>query len=88
MPFTLKAVELTVHDLALPEGATSTQIFNRANHLGLDLCPLELGPHLRLGYLDQPIEYATGSRSGENNDTSCSGVIMWSQSGYIEYCVE
>lgn len=56
--YTLKTVELTVHDLGLPKGATTTQIFNKANFLGLELCPLELGPHLRLEYLDQPEGYS------------------------------
>ena len=50
---TLETVELTVRDLGLSKGGTLTKIFERANHLGLDLCPLELGPYLRLGYLDQ-----------------------------------
>ena len=52
--FSLKTVELTVRDLGLPKGDTLTKIFERANHLGLELCPLELGPYLRLEYLDQP----------------------------------
>lgn len=50
----LETVELTVHDLGLPEGATLSGIFKRANELGLKLCPVELGPCLRLQYLDQP----------------------------------
>lgn len=53
-PYVLKTVELSVHDLGLPEGGTITEIYRRADHLGLELCPLELGPFLRLGYIDQP----------------------------------
>ncbi len=52
--YRLTTVELTVRDLGFPEGAITAQIFERASELGLELCPLELGPHLRLQYLDQP----------------------------------
>ena len=52
--YRLKTVELTARDLGFPEGATADEIFERAGKLGLELCPLELGPHLRLQYLDQP----------------------------------
>lgn len=52
--YTLETVELTVQDLGLLEGGTISQIFSRANQLDLKSCPLELGPFLRLGYLDQP----------------------------------
>ncbi|UJL47108.1 helicase [Virgibacillus sp. NKC19-16] len=52
--YTLKTVELAVQDLGLLDGGTITQIFSRANQLGLELCPLELAPYLRLRYLDQP----------------------------------
>ena len=51
--YCLKIVELTVRDLGFPDGATMPQIFKRAGELGLELCPLELGPHLRLKHLDQ-----------------------------------
>ena len=50
-------VELTVHNLGFPRGATIAEIHGRARELGLGLCPLELGPHLRLQYLDQPEGY-------------------------------
>lgn len=56
--YSLQTVELTVRDLGFPDGATLAQIFNRATELVLDLCPLELGPHLRLKYLDQPEAYS------------------------------
>lgn len=53
-PCRLETVELTVRQLGFPEGATSAEIFARAGELGLELCPLEVGPYLRLQYLDQP----------------------------------
>ncbi|WP_051557713.1 hypothetical protein [Oceanobacillus picturae] len=52
--YSLKTVELTVKDLGFPNGATMPQIFRQASELGLNLCPLELGPYLRLTYFDQP----------------------------------
>nr|WP_188634367.1 helicase [Lentibacillus kapialis] len=55
--YSLKTVELTVRDLGLPEGATTSQLFTRAMQLDLALCPLELGPYLRLEYRDQPEGY-------------------------------
>jgi hypothetical protein len=59
--YSLETVELTVGDLGFPDGATTAQIFKRASELGLELCPLELGPHLRLEYLDQPEGYSRNS---------------------------
>jgi hypothetical protein len=50
-------IELTVGDLGFPRGATNIEIYERAGALGLGACPLELGPHLRLQYLDQPEGY-------------------------------
>jgi len=52
--YSLETVELTVGHLGFHEGATTDQIYKRASELGLDLCPVELGPHLRLAYHDQP----------------------------------
>lgn len=50
----LSTVELTVGSLGYPQGAPWEEIRARSDQLGLDVCPLELGPHLRLAYLDQP----------------------------------
>ena len=55
--YPVTTVELTVHDLGFPRGATIAEIYARAEALGLGLCPVELGPHLRLLYLDQPEGY-------------------------------
>jgi hypothetical protein len=43
-------VRLTVSDLGLPSGGTTDEIYKRANDLGLELCPAEVGPNLRLQY--------------------------------------
>jgi len=55
--YILQTAELTVGDLGFPDGATIVEIFKKAIELGLELCPLELGPYLRLAYLDQPEGY-------------------------------
>jgi len=52
--YSLQTVELTIGDLGFSEGATTPQIYIKAKELNLELCPLELGPYLRLSYLDQP----------------------------------
>jgi hypothetical protein len=50
----LPTVELRVRDLGLAEGGTLPEIYVSAARLGFGLCPLELAPHFRLQYLDQP----------------------------------
>ena len=52
--YSVTTVELAVRNLGFPRGATITELDVRAAALGLGLCPLELGPHLRLQYRDQP----------------------------------
>ena len=53
----IEIVELCVGDLGYREGASIGQIHDRAAACGLLLCPLELAPHLRLQYVDQPEGY-------------------------------
>jgi hypothetical protein len=72
--YSLKIVELTVMELGFPDGATTAQLFKRASEYGLELCPLELGPHLRLEYLDQP-EGFSGKTSQQNQAPSGSITI-------------
>ncbi len=50
----VRTVELSVADLGFADGAASEVLFQAATQLGLSLCPLELGPHLRLQFMDQP----------------------------------
>ncbi len=52
--YSVTTVELTVGNLGFSRGATMAEIYTGAGVLGLDLCPLEVGPHLRLQYRDQP----------------------------------
>jgi hypothetical protein len=53
----LDLVVVSTVDLGFPEdGAPLLDIYNRALAIGLQLCPPDLGPALRLSYLDQPRE--------------------------------
>ena len=50
----LDLVALTVAELGFPKGAKLEDIYKAAKNQGLDLCPAEVGPQLRLQYPDQP----------------------------------
>lgn len=54
-PASLEIVRLKVRDLGFGEWTAIDKIYKRAQELGLDLCPAEVGPHLRLKDQDQPI---------------------------------
>ncbi|MDO8493678.1 MAG: hypothetical protein Q7S19_04015 [bacterium] len=49
-PENAKLIRLTVKDLGYPGGATTDQIYAKAAEYGLELCPPEVGPALRLAY--------------------------------------
>jgi hypothetical protein len=51
---TANLVRVSVEELGFKEGATRAEIYDRAQELGLELCPAEVGPQLRLQYNDQP----------------------------------
>lgn len=55
-PEQIKLARLTVKDLGFPEGATTDEIYERAEKLGLELCPPEVGPRYRLQYTNQPMD--------------------------------
>jgi len=48
-------VRLKVSDLGFESGATTQEIYQRAEEFGLELCPAEVGPQLRLQYTNQPM---------------------------------
>ncbi|OGE44067.1 hypothetical protein A3B45_05235 [Candidatus Daviesbacteria bacterium RIFCSPLOWO2_01_FULL_39_12] len=48
-------VRLTVQDLGLKGTPTTDEVYAKAGELGLDLCPAEVGPHLRLKDTNQPL---------------------------------
>lgn len=52
--YDVRTLELAVEELEFPSGASLAAILARAQAMGLDYCPLELGPRLRLVYIDQP----------------------------------
>jgi hypothetical protein len=48
-------VVVSVADLGFPNGARLADIYRRAGELGLELCPAEVAPLLRLAYTNQPM---------------------------------
>lgn len=50
----VETIQVSVAALGFPDGATFAMVVKRAATNGLLLCPLELGPHLRLQFTDQP----------------------------------
>jgi hypothetical protein len=52
---TAELIRLTVFDLGFPGGATTNDIYAKAEELGLELCPAEVGPALRKQDRDQPM---------------------------------
>ena len=47
-------VKVSVAELGFKDGAHRKDVYKRALELGLELCPAEVGPQLRLQYKDQP----------------------------------
>lgn len=54
-PQTISLVRSTVSAMGLSGNPTTDRIYERADELGWDLCPAEVGPHYRLAYTDQPL---------------------------------
>ncbi len=53
VPTSIDSIQTTVADLGLTHGGVFAQIVEAGTERGLALCPLELGPHLRLALMDQ-----------------------------------
>lgn len=51
----LDTIRLKVGDLGLSGYPTTDQVYKKAQELGLDLCPAEVGPQMRLQTKDQPL---------------------------------
>ncbi len=54
----LQTAEISVRNLGFPNGATTSEIYQKAKDCGLNLCPHELALHMRLQHIDlnQPID--------------------------------
>ena len=87
----LDLVKVTVAELGFKKGARREQIYIRAKELGLELCPSEVGPQLRLQYQDQPngewlliaMEPITGSDGGLGVfSVERGGSGLWLRSDY------
>ncbi len=50
----IQVAVVTLPEIGLPCGGTFAEILDHASALGLEPCPLDVAPHLRLAYLDQP----------------------------------
>ncbi len=61
----IQIVGATVAGLGLADGGTYDEIVRAASQRGLAECPIELGPHLRLVYMDQP-EGSAGQPATQN----------------------
>ena len=55
-PESISLIRLKVSDLGFPKGATTEEIYQKAEELGLELCPAETGPQLRKQYINQPLD--------------------------------
>jgi hypothetical protein len=62
---TIGIAGISVGELGHADGATLEQVFDRAGHQGLTLCPLELAAHLRLQFADQ-VEGFVGFPTSQN----------------------
>lgn len=49
----LDLIIVSASELGFKNGATREKIYDRVKELGLELCPVEVGPQLRLQYADQ-----------------------------------
>lgn len=88
-PEEAKLIRLRVEDLGFPSGATTDQIYVRAEELGLELCPPEVGPQFRLQYVNQPMnEYIyVGMKqiSASDGDGRVFHVVRYDDGSWLNY---
>lgn len=64
---TYDLVQFTVEQLGLQAGGTIDEIYQKAESLGLSLCPAEVGPHLRLAYSGTDWKYIAMKQLSDAN---------------------
>lgn len=78
-PTKINLVKVTPADLGFPRGVRRLDLYKKAFEFGLNLCPLEVGPQLRLQYHGQPklesIQIAMKSQKDSENHESIFRVV-------------
>ena len=82
----VELVNISVAELGFKDGARYADICKCANELGLDLCPSEVGPQLRLQYKDQPkCDYLIVAMDAIADSSGNLRVFQVSRDGYGRY---
>ena len=85
----INLVSFSVEQLGFPKGATLQQIYDKAKESGLELCPPQVGPELRLNYKNQPMnEYlmvAMNSINDRGGDPGLFGLRRHSDGEWLNY---
>jgi hypothetical protein len=55
MKIDVELILVSVADLGIESESFLADVYNRARQIGLELCPAEVGPQLRLDYRNQPL---------------------------------
>ena len=71
----VELVRVSVAERGFKNGATRKDIYQRAQELGLELCPNEVGPQLRLQYKDQ--QYNEGFASWSQSLRLGGGLVVF-----------
>src|SRR3989338_2583405 len=70
-------IRLTVADLGFKSSATTDQIYERTQILGLELCPADTGPNYRLKYQNQPLNELIYMGMEQIADSGGSPRVFW-----------
>ncbi len=82
----LNLVKISVKDLGFADHISTDEIYEKAQKLGLELCPAEVGPQLRLKYKDQSDGnfYKIGMKPIFNSDSKRFGVFELGRSDLVD----